>query len=53
MKQKESSSERSQEVLDLLSEYSKAISILGQYDAGTLTEPKGAKKKRQPTFYIL
>ena len=45
MKQKELSSERSQEILDLLSEYSKALSILGQYDAGTLTEPKGAKAK--------
>ncbi len=45
MKQKELSSERSQEISDLLSEYSKAISILGQYDAGMLTEPKGAKAK--------
>jgi len=45
MKQKKLSSERSQEISDLLSEYSKAISILGQYDAGTLTEPKGAKAK--------
>ena len=45
MKQKKLSSGQSQEILDLLSEYSKAISILGQYDAGTLTEPKGAKAK--------
>lgn len=45
MKQKESLTMRSQEISDLLSEYSKAISILGQYDAGTLTEPKGAKAK--------
>jgi len=36
---------RSQEILDLLSEYSKALSLLGQYDAGTLTEPKGAKAR--------
>ncbi len=36
---------RSQEILDLLSEYSKALLLLGQYDAGTLTEPKGAKAK--------
>ncbi len=45
MKQKEPLVRRSQEILDLLSEYSKAISILGQYDAGTLTKPKGAKAK--------
>jgi len=45
MKQKESSTARSQEILDLLSEYSKALSLLEQYDAGTLTEPKGAKAK--------
>lgn len=36
---------RSQEILDLLSEYSKALSLLEQYDAGTLTKPKGAKAK--------
>ena len=45
MKQKKSSTGQSQEILDLLSEYSKAISILGQYDAGTLTKPKGVKAK--------
>ena len=45
MKQKESSTARSQEILDLLSEYSKALSLLEQYDAGTLTKPKGAKAK--------
>ncbi len=45
MKQKELSSKQSQEILDLLSEYSKALLLLGQYDAGTLTEPKGAKAK--------
>jgi len=45
MKQKESSIKQSQEISDLLSEYSKALSILGQYDAGTLTKPKGAKAK--------
>jgi len=45
MKQKESSVRQSQEILDLLSEYSKALLLLGQYDAGTLTEPKGAKAK--------
>lgn len=42
MKQKESSSEKFREILDLLSEYSKALLILGQYDAGTLAEPKRA-----------
>lgn len=42
---KESLARRSQEILDLLSEYSKALSILGQYDAGTLLEPKGTKAK--------
>ncbi len=36
---------QSQEILDLLSEYSKALSLLEQYDAGTLTKPKGAKAK--------
>ena len=36
---------QSQEILDLLSEYSKALSILEKYDAGTLAEPKGAKAK--------
>lgn len=41
MKQKEPPTEESQEILDLLSEYSKALSILEQYDAGTLKEPKG------------
>ena len=45
MKQKESPKGQSQEISDLLSEYSKAMSILGQYDAGTLTEPKGKKAK--------
>ncbi|MCX6813855.1 MAG: Fic family protein [Candidatus Azambacteria bacterium] len=45
MKQKKLSSKQPQEVLDLLSEYSKALSILEQYDAGTLTKPKGAKAK--------
>lgn len=45
MKHKELLSVQSQEILDLLSEYSKAISILGQYDAGTLTEPKGGPAK--------
>ncbi len=45
MKQKESLTMRSQEILDLLSEYSKALSLLEQYDAGTLTKPKGAKAK--------
>ena len=45
MKQKESLMARSQEILDLLSEYSKALSLLEQYDAGTLTKPKGAKAK--------
>jgi len=45
MKQKKLSAGQSQEILDLLSEYSKAISILGQYDAGTLTKPKGVKAK--------
>ncbi|MBI2446275.1 MAG: Fic family protein [Parcubacteria group bacterium] len=29
------------EILDLLSEYSKAFSLLEKYDAGTLTEPRG------------
>lgn len=33
------------DVLDLLSEYSKALSILEKYDAGTLSEPKGAPAK--------
>ncbi len=45
MKQKKLSAGQSQEILDLLSEYSKALLLLGQYDAGTLTEPKGAKAK--------
>jgi len=45
MEQKESSTVRSQEILDLLSEYSKALLLLGQYDAGTLTEPRGVKAK--------
>ncbi len=45
MKQKESLTMQSQEILDLLSEYSKALLLLGQYDAGTLIEPKGAKEK--------
>ena len=45
MKQKKLLTMQSQEILDLLSEYSKAISILGQYDAGTLTKPKGVKAK--------
>lgn len=33
------------DVLDLLSEYSKALSILEKYDAGTLSEPKGEPPK--------
>ncbi|MDO8574846.1 MAG: Fic family protein [bacterium] len=37
--------EQSQEILDLLSEYSKAFSLLEKYDAGTLTEPEGAPAK--------
>lgn len=45
LEHKELSSGESQEVLDLLSEYSKALSILGQYDAGTLKEPKGVMAK--------
>jgi len=45
MKQKKLSAGQSQEILDLLSEYSKALSLLEQYDAGTLTKPKGAKAK--------
>jgi len=45
MKQKESLAGQSQEILDLLSEYSKALSILGRYDAGTLAEPKSEKAK--------
>lgn len=45
MKQKESRTEQSQEILDLLSEYSKAFSLLEQYDAGTLTEPEGTPAK--------
>lgn len=45
MKQKESLAGESQEILDLLSEYSKALSILEEYDAGTLKEPKGAPAK--------
>ncbi len=45
MKQKKPLAGQSQEILDLLSEYSKALLLLGQYDAGTLTEPKGAKAK--------
>ena len=45
MKQKELLTGQSQEIWDLLSEYSKALYILGQYDAGTLTEPKGAPAK--------
>ena len=36
---------KKREISNLLSEYSKALSILGQYDAGTLTEPKGASAK--------
>ena len=36
------------EILDLLSEYSKALSLLEKYDAGTLTEPKGT-----PTRFVL
>src|SRR3972149_11042706 len=35
----------SQEILNLLSQYSKTLLLLGQYDAGTLTEPRGAKAK--------
>ena len=42
---KELSTMRSQEILDLLSEYSRALSLLEQYDAGTLTKPRGAKAK--------
>lgn len=45
MKQKESLTGWSQEIFDLLSEYSWALLLLGQYDAGTLTEPKGKKAK--------
>src|SRR3989344_859287 len=37
--------EQSQEILDLLSEYSKAFSLLESYDAGTLTEPEGMPAK--------
>ena len=36
---------QSQEILDLLSEYSKAFSLLESYDAGTLTEPEGRQAK--------
>ena len=36
---------QSEEILDLLSEYSKAFSLLESYDAGTLAEPKGAPAK--------
>jgi len=36
---------QTQEILDLLSEYSKAFSLLEKYDAGTLTEPKGVPAK--------
>ncbi len=45
MKQRKLLAGQSQEILDLLSEYSKALLLLGQYDAGMLTEPKGAKAK--------
>ena len=45
MKQKKLLTMQSQEILDLLSEYSRALSILEQYDAGTLTKPKGVKAK--------
>lgn len=45
MKQKESPERQSQEILDLLSEYSKALSLLEKYDAETLTEPKGTSAK--------
>ncbi len=45
MKQKELVMKQSQEILDLLSEYSKAFSLLTKYDAGTLSEPKGAPAK--------
>lgn len=45
MKQKESLKIQSQEVLDLLSEYSKAFSLLEKYDTETLTEPEGAPAK--------
>lgn len=45
MKQKESPKGQSQEILDLLSEYSRALSLLEKYDSGTLSEPKGAPAK--------
>ncbi len=41
--------------MDLLSEYSRALSILEQYDAGTLAEPRGAKAMptgRQAKFVL-
>ncbi len=33
---------KQKEISDLLSEYSKALSLLEKYDSGTLTEPEGA-----------
>lgn len=45
MKQKKPTTEKSREILDLLSEYSKAFSLLEKYDAETLTEPKGTPAK--------
>lgn len=45
MKQQEAPKGQSEKILDLLSEYSKAFSILEKYDAGTLAEPEGAPAK--------
>ncbi len=45
MEQKEQLMAQSQDVLDLLSDYSKALRLLEQYDAGTLAEPKSAEAK--------
>lgn len=45
MKPKESFKGQSKEISDLLSQYSKALSLLEQYDAGTLAEPEGALAK--------
>ncbi len=45
MEKKESPKKQTQEILDLLSEYSKAFSLLEKYDAGTLSEPEGTSAK--------
>ncbi|MBI2635190.1 MAG: Fic family protein [Parcubacteria group bacterium] len=45
MRQKESLTGQSQEIFDLLSEYSKALSLLEKYDSGTLAEPEGIPAK--------